>query len=198
MPMMTIFEPLFILLFLATVVTLVAAVTLGLRGQRQRAGSILRRLAICAAVYFATRPVSSQDLPIGRRSITSAIGSALTIGALPVVDAKRTATSSGVSWAVTLRLGSRARRVAQRENDATVYLTDDRGRRFDPVPDAAMVPLDVRLEPGQSVDVTRRFELPSDAQHAGLIFTHEGGFPIGSFIIGENQWFHGPAIVTLE
>ena len=32
----------------------------------------------------------------------------------------------------------------------------------------------------------------------GLIYTHEGRFPIGSFIIGQNPWFHGPPVVELK
>ncbi len=53
------------------------------------------------------------------------------------------------------------------------------------------------LRPGESALAKRRFQLPPDARGGGLIYTHEGGFPIGWFIIGENHWFHGPDIVRL-
>ena len=53
MPMMTIFEPLFILCFLATVATLMVAAVSAIRGNRARAAASLRKLGICAAVYLA-------------------------------------------------------------------------------------------------------------------------------------------------
>ena len=53
MPMMNIFEPLFLLLVLVTIITLVTAAVLALSGKLARAGRNLRRLAIGAAVYFA-------------------------------------------------------------------------------------------------------------------------------------------------
>ncbi len=50
---MTIFEPLFLLLALTTVVTLVAAVVWAAAGKFARALRVLRRLAVGAAVYCA-------------------------------------------------------------------------------------------------------------------------------------------------
>jgi hypothetical protein len=60
------------------------------------------------------------------------------------------------------------------------------------------VPLDSRVGPGESIDVERRFDLPVDASGIKLVFTHEGGFPIGAFIIGENQLFHNATVVKLD
>jgi hypothetical protein len=55
------------------------------------------------------------------------------------------------------------------------------------------------LQPAESVTATRRFELPDDARNLGLTYTHEDWFPIGwSFVIGENEWFHGPPVVRLD
>ncbi|MFI5244756.1 MAG: hypothetical protein ACHQQR_05980, partial [Gemmatimonadales bacterium] len=79
-----------------------------------------------------------------------------------------------------------------------VYLTDSLHRRFDPDPAETAVPLDVRVAPGESVDAVRRFDLPADAGGVELVFTHEGGFPIGAFIIGENQLFHKASVVKLD
>jgi hypothetical protein len=30
------------------------------------------------------------------------------------------------------------------------------------------------------------------------VYTHEGGFPVGFFVIGENEWAHGPPLVQLD
>jgi hypothetical protein len=196
MPLMNIFEPLFILLFLATFVTLCTVTVVALRGQRGRAVKILRRLAICAVAYFAIVLLVALVTPqkvyhIGDRRCFDD-------WCMAVVAAKRTPLPDTASWDVTLRLSSRARRVTQREKGVVVYLTDARRRRFDPVPGEATVPLDTQLAPGESVDAARRFELPPDATDVGLIFAHEGGFPIGTFIISENEWFHRAAIVRFD
>lgn len=53
MPLMNVFEPLFLLLVLVTVITLITAAMSAASGNRGRAGRILRRLGIDAAVYFA-------------------------------------------------------------------------------------------------------------------------------------------------
>ena len=53
MPMMNLFEPLFLLLALVTLGTLVTVAVCAMRGQRARAGRIVRRLGIGAAAYFA-------------------------------------------------------------------------------------------------------------------------------------------------
>jgi len=194
--MMTIFEPLFILLFLAAVATLLTAAVAALRGARPRALRILRRLAIGAAAYFAavllvaffsSPPVHHMGEPMCSDD-----------WCITVVDAARSPSGSGQSWKVTLRISSRAKRVDQRENGAAVYLTDSRHRRFDPDPSQVSVPLDARVGPGESIDAVRRFDLPADAIGIELVFTHAGGFPIGAFIIGENQLFHNASAVKLD
>lgn len=194
--MMTIFEPLFLLLFLAAIAALVTAAVAALRGARPRALRILRRLAIGAAAYFATvLLVAFFSIPPVHH-----IGEAMCFDdwCITVVDAARSPSGSGQSWKVTLRISSRAKRVYQRENDAAVYLTDSRHRRFDPDPSQISVPLDVRVGPGESAVALRRFDLPADAGGIKLVFTHEGGVPIDAFIIGENQFFHHASAVKLD
>jgi hypothetical protein len=196
MPLMNIFEPLFILLVLTALGALVTAAVLAARGRRDRSGRILRRLGIGVGVYVAILVLSA----LGTQPRVYHVGEAQCFDdwCLTVVDARPVRHADSVAWTVTLRLSSRARRITQRENDAAVYLTDARHRRFDPVHDDAAVPLDAPLGPGESVGAIRRFELPADASDVGLAFTHNGGFPIGAFIITENAWFHGPAIVRFD
>jgi len=99
---------------------------------------------------------------------------------------------------VELRLSSRARRVSQRERNLAVYLTDDQGRRFDPVAVNSDVPYSVLLRPQESVEVSRSFALPAEASGVGVVISHEGGFPIGWFIIGYDTWFRKPPVVMME
>jgi hypothetical protein len=103
-----------------------------------------------------------------------------------------------VAYRVDLRLTSRARRVSQRENNVVVYLTDQQGRRYDPVADTAATPIHVLLQPQESVVASRSFLVPAEAKDLGLVVAHEGGFPIGWFIIGYDTWFNRPAILRLQ
>jgi hypothetical protein len=79
-----------------------------------------------------------------------------------------------------------------------VYLTDAAGHRYDPVADSSVARLDAMLRPGQALETQRTFVVASDARRLGLVYTHEGGFPVGFFVIGENEWAHGPPLVQLD
>jgi hypothetical protein len=195
MPMMTVFEPLFILLFLTAVVTLLVAAASAFSGRRSRAVSLLRRLTIGAAVYFTIVViVAAASTPhvyhIGEPHCFDD-------WCITVADAKRALTDSAQTWSVTLRISSRAQRVAQRENGATVYLTDSLHRRFDVAPGTPVMPLSAQLQPGESIESVRLYRVPLDARGVGLVFTHQGVFPISDFIIGENEWFH-KTVVTFD
>lgn len=193
---MTLFEPLFILLVLAAVATLATAAVAALRGQRPRALGILQRLAIGAVFYFAVvLIVAFAAVPAVHR-----IGEPQCFDdwCITVTAAKRTDSGSVQSWSVTLRISSRAKRVQQRENGAAVHLIDSQGRIYRPDSTDLAVPLDGPVGPGKSFDAARRFALPLDATGVRLVFNHEGGFPIGAFIIGENQIFHDTTVIALE
>jgi hypothetical protein len=196
MPLMNIFEPLFLLLALVTLMTLATAAGFAVSGRFGRAGRIVRRLAIGAALYFAVAMVVSIVSP--RRVYAVGDPQCFDDWCITVAGARWTDAPPAGRYEVTLRLSSRAKRTPMGEKGTVVYLTDASGRRYDPLPDAADVPLDTRLQPGQSIDITRRFDVPREASGLGLIFTHEGGFPIGWFIITEGGWFQKPPIVRLE
>jgi hypothetical protein len=193
MPLMNLFEPLFLLLALVTVITLVTAAAFALGGRWTRAGRLLRRLGIGAAVYFAV--VIAVSIVSPRRVYHVGDTQCFDDWCIAVVDAHRAVGAADAPFEVVLRLSNRARGVPMGEKGTVVYLSDARGRRYDPLPDSAAVPLDTRLQPGESVIANRRFEVPRDAQALGLVYTHEGGFPIGWFVISEGGWFQQPPIV---
>lgn len=190
--MMTIFEPIFLFLVLATVIVLVRAGVATMRGRRAAARRALTRLGIAAAIYMLVVVVVSAATP--RRTYRVGDTQCFDDWCIAVTSAAR---PTPTSVTVGLRLSSRAKRVTQRELGTVVYLIDSAGHRYDPLADAHSVPLDTRLTPGQSVDAERTFAVPVDAHGLGLVYTHEGGFPIWFFIIGENHWAHGPPVVRL-
>jgi hypothetical protein len=191
--MMTIFEPLFILCFVSTVVVLIVAATAAIRGKRDRAVASLRKLGICAAIYAAALLAVALASP--RKVYRIGDPQCFDDWCITVTGATRLPPHSAE---VALRLSSRARRVPQGEKGTVGYLVDSVGRRYDPAPDSVTVPFDTKLQPGESVMAMRRFEVPEDVRDLGFVYTHEGGFPIGWFIIGENEMFHGPPVVLLD
>jgi len=196
MPLMNVFEPLFVLLLLVTLATLVTAAVLALWGKFARAGRILRRLAIGAAVYFAVVIVVSIFKP-GR---VYGVGDTQCFDdwCIAVVEAHWTGNPTADRYEVTLRLSNRARRVPMGEKGTVLYLTDGQGRRYEPLLEAGEVTFDTMLQPGESISATRRFDVPRDTPNLGLIYTHQGGFPIGWLIITEGGWFQKPAVVRLN
>src|SRR5487761_1994979 len=175
---MSIFDLLFIVLFLASVATLLTAAVQSIRGKGGL--RILRRWAICFAIYMA----AVCAVAVAKPQKVLAIGDVRCFDdwCIAVAGAQH---DSGL-YRVTLQISSQAKRVTQRENGVHVYLTDAAGRRFDPLPGAAETPLGVVLSPGQMVEARRSFQLPNDARDVGLVVVHEGSycFP-GCFIIGD-------------
>jgi hypothetical protein len=82
------------------------------------------------------------------------------------------------------------------EKGTVAYLVDGQGHRYDPIPDSETLPFDTKLQPGEAVMATRRFDAPADARDLGFVYAHVGASL--SPVIGENELFHGPPLVRLE
>ncbi len=192
---MSLFDLLFLGLLLAGVISLFAAVWLALRKRFGPAGRILRRLLLFAGAYMAVVVLVSLVAP--RRYLKANATQCFDDWCVGVTEFRRVPEGGVVAYRVDLRLSSRARRVSQRENNVVVYLTDQQGRRYDPVAGTSATPINVRLQPRESLVTSRSFRVPAEAKVLGLVITHEGGFPIGWFIIGYDTWFRKPAVVRL-
>ncbi len=189
---MTLFDLVFLVLALTTLITLVAVAALTIARRTAQSLRILRRLAFGAALYFAVVVIVSLVAP--RRVFN--------LGETQCFDdwcvAATSFNSSGSTYAVKLRISSRARRVSQRELNLGVYLIDRDSHRYAPAPQPADVPFSTLLAPGESVDLSRVFVVPPAARDLNLVISHEGGFPIGWFIIGYDAWFRKPPLVLLK
>ena len=193
---MTIFDLLFLALLLTSVITLITAAVAALRGRRQNARKILLRLAASAAVYVAI--VGIVGLLSPQRVLAVGDPWCFDDWCLSVEKAVSRPEPPRVTWTVSLRLFSRARRVSQRALYAWIYLVDDRGNRYAPEPDASAVPLDVRLGPGESVETSRVFQVPAGTGPLGLITGHGGAGFITTFIIADSSsLFHKRTMVRL-
>jgi hypothetical protein len=193
---MTIFDLLFILAFLSAVVALAIAAYQAIRGRFSRAGSVLTRVALSAAVYLATISLVSIFSP--RRVLKPGDERCFDDWCFQVADVSRTPSAERVSYRIGIRLFSRAKGRAQRANDVVVYLVDGLGDRFEPEPDQSAVPFNILLQPGESVTATRVFSIPAGARDVGLVLEHGGSGP-GLFIIGDDlSLLHKRTVVRLD
>jgi hypothetical protein len=192
---MTVFDLLFIVLFLAAVATLATAAVSALRARRARALVLVRRLVCCAAVYvglvYAATALSKQVvLHTGDPECSDD-------WCVAVDGVKRTPQGATAEYDVTLRIFSRARRRAQREGLATdVYLVDSLWNRYDPIHDATDIPLNTLLQPGESVTTRRIFDVPAGAHKLGMM-VGRSGLPI-CLIFSECGAFHKGTVIQID
>jgi hypothetical protein len=187
---------LFIVVFLGTIATLLVAAVLAVRGRGRRAVAVQLRLGVFAAVYLGVVILVSLVSP--RRVLNVGDDLCWDDWCLAVSNVRRTNADTGVRYVVTFRVSSRARRRAQRGRGSYVYFMDDRGRCYEPVPDPTAVPFDVLLQPQEAVDVTRVFELPTDAHDPVCVMSHGSGFPAWLIIGDSGSLFHKRTVVRLE
>jgi hypothetical protein len=187
-----IFDLVFVLCFLAAMIVLVLATNTAIRGNHGKALARLRKLGICAAIYVAVVLAAAVGVPREVYHLRDA--RCFDDWCIAVTNFTRTPKSVEVE----LRLSSRAKRAPQGEKGTVVYLVDSQGCRYNPDLDSGTISFDTLLQPGESVVTTRRFVVSDKVRALNLIYTHEGGFPIDCFIIGQNTWFHGPPVVQLE
>lgn len=195
---MTIFDLLFLILFLVLLGSAIVAAVAALRRQGPRALRIVRRIGIVSAAYLGVVCVVSAFSP--QRFVRVGDDQCSDDWCVAVQDVRRDTAGADVRYVVTLRLSNRARRATQRERFVAVYLRDEEGRRYDPLPDAAAVPFDTLLSPSQVIPATRRFIVPAQARVAGVVITREGGgrFPRCCIVGDDASFFHRRTMVEIN
>jgi hypothetical protein len=88
---------------------------------------------------------------------------------------------------VTLDLTNSSRFPA-RDPVSGVFIVDDRGRRYPPVPNSSDRALTAELQPGQTATTRRIFTLPANASGTGFLGQRGGGPPLCCLLIGGNCW----------
>jgi len=194
----TIFDLIFLLALLTSVVTLVLAAIAGIRGRRTQSLRILRTWGIGALVYCACALAVALFAP--QRVIAIGDPWCFDDWCLTVEGVKSAPADGAVSYRADLRISSVARRVSQRALGAWIYLIDDAGHRYAPDSDPSAIPLDVRLGPGESVTTSRTFRVPAGVPHLGLITGHGGPYcRMDVLIIGSGGClFNKPAMIRIQ
>ena len=191
---MTIFDLLFLASFLVSVIVLIAAAYAAIRGRAPRAFSILRVWLICAALYLGVSAAVAYAAP--QRVIAAGTPWCFDDWCLTVEKV----THMDAMYDVDLKISSVAKRITQRANGAWIYVRDENDRHYEPVPNPSDVPLDVLLQPGESVAAKRSFQVPANVRELGLVTGH-GGPPCGVMslvIIGQaGCLFHKQTMIQL-
>lgn len=195
---MDVFDLLFLALALVAAVSVTTALIFGVFGAWRRALGVLRRLAIGTAIYLAI--VVAASLVARPRQYALHEPRCFDDWCITVNGAMRHPSPpfAGSNLMVSLRLTNRAGRTPMGEKGTVAYVVDENGHRYDPLHDAAAFPFDGILMPGQSITTFRYFTTPDDGRRLGLVYTHEGGWPIGWLVIGEGGWFQKPSVVWLN
>lgn len=196
---MSIFDLLFLLVFLASVVTLVTVAVFAIRGRGARALKVVAAWGMCAVAYLAIGFAVSYAKP--QEILRAGEPWCFDDWCLVVDQVSRTPAPPQVSYNIQFRIYSRAGRVTQRANGAWIYLIDERGHRYSPQANPSTVPLDVVLRPNESVAAPRVFQVPADVHTLGLITGHGGGYcgAMSILIIGGGGcWFNRPAMIRIQ
>jgi hypothetical protein len=193
---MTLFDLLFLLLVLASLVTLAIALLAAVRGRWSRALAIVRKFGFCLVAYLAIVAIVGFLSP--QRVLRVGDPWCFDDWCLTVQNVAQAPVPPQVAYTVSLRLYSQARGISQRAKGAWIYVVDEQGHRYAPEPYPSATPLDVLLQPGESVTTTRTFKVPANAGKLGLITGHGGPFNPGVIIIGdEASLLHKPTFVRI-
>jgi hypothetical protein len=196
---MSVFDLVFLLAMLVTAMTLILLAAFLLTGRFRLALRTISIYAICAMLYLGTGIAVSYFRPNPPHSASDPW--CFDDWCLALDKVSRTAAAPDIAYRLDLRVFSRARRVAQRAKGAWIYLIDDKGRLYPPEPNASDVPLDVLLQPEESVTTSRVFRVPADVQHLGLITGHGGAYcgPTSFLIIGDTGClFNKPEMIRIQ
>jgi len=194
---MTLFDLLFIGIFLTTLVLLGLAALNLLRRRPAQAFRLLGVIACGLIVYLGVVMLVSLISP--SRVLSLGEKRCFDDWCISVEDIARAEKPGGIIYTVNLQISNRAQRVSQRELGMTVYMLDEAGRHFEASADPAEIPFNSLLQPGQTLALTRSFEPGAVTGQPVLVVGHDASswFP-GMFIIGDDaSLLHKPTIVRL-
>ena len=184
----------FFLVMAISALTLVV-VLMCLPGREFRlAGKILGWWSACFVAYTALTIAVSLLLP--QKVVNPGQSYCVDSWCIGVQNVTKTALGQDVAYKAAVRIFSDAGRGNISAKGASLYLVDERGRRFPLVPDPAVIPFDTELSPKQSVDTTLTFRVAADAQH--LFLRGDGDLWITYFFIGDDSaLLHRPTLIRV-
>lgn len=201
---MTIYELLFIVLFLATVAAVAGVLVLAATRRMGSAAKVLLTIGVVWSLYLTILAVS--DATAHQFVIKAGEDHCFDEMCFAVVDNQVSSSLTRPNraiYVVTVRVTSRSRGRTQSEGGLRVRLyangsyfnvSEQAQKEYDTT-HGATPRITERLAPGESIQSVLVFDVPQDIR-PGLALDH--GFTPGYFVIGESPFFHEPDIFQLS
>jgi hypothetical protein len=135
-------------------------------GKSRRAMKMLLASTALAATY--TLAVIAVSLWTPQKIVTVGDSYCVDIWCIGIDGVSPRPIGREIVYKVDVRIFSDANRVKTSAKGASLYLLDERGRRFPLVNDPTAIPFDVTLDPGQSVKTSLTFVAAADARQLFL------------------------------
>ena len=185
----------FFFVMVISALTLVVAL-MALAGREFRlAGKILGWWSACVVAYTVLTIAISLLLP--QKVVNPGQSYCVDSWCIGVQNVTKTAVEQNVAYKADVRIFSDLNRGTTSAKGASLYLVDERGRRFPLVPDPSVIPFDTELSPKQSVDTSLTFLVAADAKQ--LVLKGDGpSLWITKFFIGDDSaWLHRPTLIRV-
>jgi hypothetical protein len=190
----TIGSMVFLLVMAGSALMLMAAF-MALAGRELRfAGKIVGWWSACFAAYTALTIAVSLVLP--QKVVNPGQSYCVDSWCIGVQNVSKTLRGQDVVYKADVRIFSDAGRGNISAKGASLYLVDERGRRFPLIPDPSVTRFDIELGPGQSVDTALTFRVVGDARQ--LFLRGDGDLWITKFFIGDDSaLLHRPTLIRV-
>ncbi len=158
----------------AVILALASAAQLA-SGKSRRAAKTLLASAALAAIY--TLAVIAVSLLTPQKIVSAGDSYCVDIWCIGIDGVSPKPFGQEIVYNVDVRIFSDANRAKTSAKGASLYLLDERGRRFPLVQDPSVIPFDVNLDPGQSVKTSLTFVAAADARQLFLTGDSRGEPP---------------------
>ena len=164
-------------------------------GEFRFAGKVAAWWGKLAAGYAVLTMAVSLMLP--QKVVNPGQSYCIDIWCISIQNVAKTPVEQDVIYRADVRIFSDANTVKVSAKGVSLYLADERGRRYPLIPDPAVTPFDVELGPQQSVNTSLTFRVAADAKQ--LFLKGDGkSLWISKFFIGDDSaLLHRPTLLRV-
>ena len=160
------------------------------------AGKVFGWWSACFVAYTALTMTVSLLLP--QKIVNPGQSYCVDSWCIGIQNVTKTARGQDVAYKADVRIFSDLNRGTTSAKGASLYLVDERGRRFPLIPDPSVTPFDVELNPGQSVNTSLSFLVAADARQLALKGDGPGLWITKFFIGDDSAWLHRPTLIRVQ
>jgi hypothetical protein len=148
------------------VITILVSLALLASGKLREAVKTLLACAALVAVY--TLALIAVSLLTPQKIVNIGDSYCVDIWCIGINGVSPKPLGQEIVYKIDVRIFSDANRVTTSAKNVSLYLLDERGRRFPLINDPSVIPFDVPLNPGQSVSTSLTFTTKADARQLFL------------------------------